>query len=275
LDVDKWEETTKSNISPRKWLQEFECDFLGTGDTYVDGEVLTYIREQVSEEFYIKYNNRMRVWKDANPIYDYVLAADVSLGRGRDYSAFQIINMYNGEQVAEFYSNRTPINEFAQIIATEANLYNTAAVISERNTIGNNLIDWLFTALEYENIWIDEKGNMGYQVTNINREVLLADLEEAIRTATIRINSDRTINELFTFIVAENGKAEAEQGYHDDLVISLALAVYGYNNILEKTPIDHMRGTSINRPLTPIRTTKYTMKTHGGITGEDLKWLME
>ena len=277
LDVEKWEETTKSNISPRKWLQEYECDFLGTGDTYVDGEILNYVKSNVSEDFYIKYNNRMRVWKDPNPSYEYVLAADVSLGRGRDYSAFQIINMYNGEQVAEFYSNRTPINEFAQVIATEANLYNTAAVISERNTIGNNLIDWLFTALEYENIWIDDKGNMGYQVTHMNREVLLADLEESIRTSTIRINSDRTVEELFTFIIAENGKAEAEQGYHDDLVMSLALAVYGYNNIMETTPIEHMRGTSINRPLTPIRTTKYTVNTNGpgGISEEDLKWLMK
>ena len=118
---------------------------------------------------------------------------------------------------------------------------------------------------------------MGYQVTHMNREVLLADLEEAIRTSTIRINSERTIEELFTFIIAENGKAEAEKGYNDDLVISLALAVYGYNNILEKTPIEHMRGTSINRPLTPIRTTKYKVSANGpgGISEEDLKWLMK
>ena len=120
--------------------------------------------------------------------------------------------------------------------------------------------------MEYENIWADDKNNMGYQVTHMNREVLLSDLEEAIRTSTIRINSERTVEELFTFIIAENGKAEAEQGYNDDLVMSLALAVYGYNNIMEKTPIEHMRGTSINRPLSPVRTTKYTVKTHGGVS---------
>jgi hypothetical protein len=47
--------------------------------------------------------------------------------------------------------------------------------------------------------------------------------------------------------------------------------------MLDTTPIEHMRGTSINRPLTPIRTTKYTMNTNGpgGISEEDLKWLME
>lgn len=276
LDVDEWEDITKSNISPRKWLQEYECEFLGTGETYIDGEILTNAKNNTSEDFYIKYNNRMRIWKDPLPAYDYVLAADVSLGRGRDYSAFQVINMYNGEQVAEFYSNSTPINEFAKIMATEGSLYNTAYVITERNTIGNNLIDWLFNSLEYENLWADDKGVAGYQVTHTNREVLLADLEESVRTAIIKINSERTIDELFTFVVKENGKAEAEEGHHDDLVMSLALAVHGLNSIMDKTTIEHIRATNINKPLAPVSTTKYRVKTSfDGMTEEDIRWLMK
>jgi hypothetical protein len=55
----------------------------------------------------------MRIWEDPQPNHEYVLAADPSIGRERDYSAFHIIDIYNGKQVAEFYSNRTPINEFA------------------------------------------------------------------------------------------------------------------------------------------------------------------
>ena len=58
----------------------------------------------------------MYVWKDPDPNSTYFMAVDVALGRGRDYSAFQIIDLYSGEQVAEFYSNTTPINEFAKIM---------------------------------------------------------------------------------------------------------------------------------------------------------------
>jgi ferritin len=73
----------------------------------------------------------MRVWKQPEQPYEYVMGVDVAMGRDRDYSAFHIINQYTGEQVAEFYSNKTPINEFATIIYNEANLYNNALVIVE------------------------------------------------------------------------------------------------------------------------------------------------
>jgi hypothetical protein len=239
LDIYKWEETTRSNMPIKQWLQEYECSFLGTGDTYVDGQILKTISSQTSEDYYIKYNNRMRVWQDPQPQYTYVLACDTSLGRERDYSAFHIINLYNGQQVAEFYSNRTPINDFAKIIATEGMLYNIANVICERNTIGNNLIDWLYNIYEYENLWTDEKGDIGFQVTAKNRESLLADLEESLRTDLIKINSIRTCDELMTFIITEGGKAQAERGYHDDLIMSLALSIYSYKHLLETNLVDY------------------------------------
>jgi len=37
--------------------------------------------------------------------------------------------LYNGQQVAEFYSNRTAINDFAKIIFNEGTLYNIATII--------------------------------------------------------------------------------------------------------------------------------------------------
>jgi hypothetical protein len=276
LDIDHWEAITKSNMPLKQWLQEYECSFLGTGETYFDGEVLTSMKENVVEDYGIKYNNKMRVWKDPEPFYEYILAADVSLGRGRDYSAFHIINMYNGEQVAEFYSNKTPINEFAEIISHEARLYNTAHVICERNTIGNNLIDWLFTILEYDNLWFDERNNIGFQTTSSNREVLLAGLEEALRTEFLKINSERTVEELFTFIVSEGGKAQAEKGKCDDLVISLALAVYGYKTILDTTPMEHMDKAMMRdkKSFNPGIIKGKRDSKRLGISKEDYKWLI-
>jgi len=257
-------------------LQEYECSFLGTGDTYIEGEVLKQISSQTSEDYYIKYNNRMRVWQDSEPQYTYLIACDTSLGRDRDYSAFHIINMYNGQQVAEFYSNRTPINDFAKIIASEGMLYNIAHVVCERNTIGNNLIDWLFNICEYENLWSDDKGDMGFQVTAKNRDSILADLEEAIRTDSIKINSTRTCDELMTFVMNEQGRASAERGYHDDLIMSLALAVHGYKNLIETTFIDYVsKIPHKDVPPMPSKVYKVPVKTmSGAVTEEDYKWLM-
>ena len=277
LDIHKWEQTTRANMPLKQWLQEYECSFLGTGETFVEGEVLKMVSAQTSDSYYTKYNNKMRVWQDPEPHYSYLISCDTSLGRDRDYSAFHIINMYNGQQVAEFYSNKTPINEFAKIIAAEGMLYNIAHVICERNTIGNNLIDWLFNVYEYENLWTDERDDLGFQVTAKNREELLATLEEAIRTDIIKINSTRTVDELMTFIINDSGKAIAEKGHHDDLIMSLALAVHAFRDLLENTHIESVsKLTKNNEPLMMSKANKAFIKTSTGqMTEEDYRWLMK
>jgi hypothetical protein len=273
LDIDKWEDITRSNMPFKKWLQEYECEFLGTGETYISGEILRHLLEGSDDTYYTKYNNRMRVWKEPVPQYDYILSTDVSLGRERDYSAFHIINAYNGEQVAEFYSNKTPINEFAEIIAKEATLYNTAYTICERNTIGNNLIDWLFNVLEYENLWTDDRNNFGFQVTSANRDQILADMEEVIRTNSLKINSKRTVDELLSFIVTDTGKVTADTGKHDDLIMSLALGAHCYRTIGDTTPIEQTKIPHKEAPLSISKSNKYRIPVFGGYSEEDITWL--
>ncbi len=276
INIDTWEVTTKANLPLKQWLQEYECSFLGTGDTYIDGEVLLQLKENISDQYTIKYNNRMRVWQEPDTAYTYVLMCDAALGRGRDFSAFHIINAYNGQQVAEFYSNRTPINEFAEIIAREGRLYNTAYVVPERNTIGNNLIDWLFNIYEYENIWMDEKSEFGFQVTAKNRETILAGMEEAVRTNLVKLNSSRTVNELTTFIFTENGKIEADKGKNDDLIMCLAIGTHVFKDLIETTPMEHINKIPYkDYPMMISNNSKGVSKALGGMSKEDYKWLLE
>jgi len=277
LDIHQWEKTTKANMPTKQWLQEYECSFLGTGDTYIEGEILKEVSKQTSDDYYTKYNNRMRVWQDPQPHYSYLIACDTSLGRDRDYSAFHVINMYNGQQVAEFYSNRTPINDFAQIIASEGMLYNVAHVICERNTIGNNLIDWLYNIYEYENLWCDEKGEIGFQVTAKNREIILAQMEESIRRDLIKINSTRTCDELMTFIIKETGRVEAEKGHNDDLIMSLALAIHAYKYLLDSMPMEFATNLgNAEAPPMPAKLDNIQVRTSfGSISEEDYTWLIK
>lgn len=276
LSVDKWEATTKANMPLKQWLQEYECEFLGTGDTYLEGYLLRRLVEEQSEDYWIKYNNKMRVWKDPEPEHEYVIGVDVSLGRERDNSAFHIFNSYTGEQVAEFYSNKTPINELAQILTNEANLYNNASVIIERNTIGNNLIDWMFNVMEYDNLWIDDKNDFGIQITTRNREELLARMEEYIRNNFIKINSKRTVEELLTFIVDDNGKITADEGKHDDLIMSLSITVFLLHTLAGSGPLemrDSVPDEQQNRPPEPLRSTLHDAVNQE--LEEDIRWLMK
>jgi hypothetical protein len=283
VDIDKWETNTRKNLSFKEWMQEYEAEFLGTGDTYIDGEILKQLKENVNNEYDIKYNNKMRVWKEPIPHHDYILAADTALGRGRDYSAFHIFDIYTGEQVAEFYSNRTHINEFADIIVKEARYYNSAFVLPERNMIGENLIYFLFEVHEYENILADENRDLGIQMSQKNRENLLANMEDAIRSIRVKINSERLVDELLTFIIdPDTNKIKADTNCHDDLIMSLAIAVFGFNELRLNPLIERNENTFNDKYLPPVSTSRYnknntvTLKSATGeISVEDISWLMK
>jgi hypothetical protein len=284
IDINEWEETTRKNVGYRGWLQEYECQFLGTGDTFIDGETLTHLTENISTEYYVKLNNRLRVWKDPEPHYQYILCADPALGLGRNYSAFHIINLYNGNIEAEFYSNKTPIEEFADIMAKEGWLYNNAYITWDRTTIGMHLKYHLFDRIGYDNLFIDPndpKSEFGVILSAKNREVSLAKLEEYIRTQKIRIKSQRTIDELLSFIVNKGGKAEADEGKQDDLVMSLAVGVYSIGVLAESTPFEKpLLNTLGESPLEPDNKKgdpfMLDMKDSAGVTvsREDYKWIL-
>jgi hypothetical protein len=275
IDIDKWEQTTRGAISYKEWLQEYEAEFLGTGDTFVDGEILKQLKEQVNQEYGTKYNNRMRVWGDIHPHHDYVVGVDTSIGRGLDSSVAQVIDLYTGEQVAEFKSNKTPINEFATILAQIGREYNTAYIIPERNLIGHNLIYQLKEVEQYDNLFLDEKHEIGVQMADANRRQMLVAVDEAIRLNKIKLNSERTVDELLTFIIDEVGRYKADTNCHDDLIMGLALAVFGFNEIRANTPMIQHRPNDDNKFITPFSKAKYMIRTPGGlIEEEDLKWLL-
>tara|TARA_R100001086_G_scaffold225263_1_gene143503 strand:- start:1650 stop:3134 length:1485 start_codon:yes stop_codon:yes gene_type:complete len=275
VNIDNWAEITKSNMPRKQWLQEYECEFLGTGDTFLDGAILSHISENISKEYHTKYNNRMRVWKEPEPFYEYTIGVDTALGRDRDHSAAQIVNLYNGEVVAEFYSKKTPINDFASILNTEGIYYNMANIIVERNTVGNHVIDLLYNTHEYENLWHDERGLAGFQVTLKNRDLILSELEESIRTNVLKINSERTLNELNTFVITNTGRITADRGKHDDLIMSLSLANYLLKEIRENSMIDFNRETAFKDDDKKKDKWKMPLISHGGPKIEDLKWLMK
>jgi hypothetical protein len=111
--------------------------------------------------------------------------------------------------------------------------------------------------------------------------VSLAKLEEYIRTQKIRIKSQRTIDELLSFIVNKGGKAEADEGKQDDLVMSLAVGVYSIGVLAESTPFEKpLLNTLGESPLEPDNKKgdpfMLDMKDSAGVTvsREDYKWIL-
>jgi len=64
----------------------------------------------------------------------------------------------------------------------------------------------------------------GFQATSV-RLPMIANLEYKIRTDAIKIRSRRLTSELKTFIY-KNGRPDHMEGYHDDLIMALAMALW-------------------------------------------------
>jgi len=89
--------------------------------------------------------------------------------------------------------------------------------------------------LGYRNIYVREvedeytgrlQPRFGFRTDIRTRPVIIAGLIEALRERSFLLHDEKTIQELLTFTRNQDGRAEAEAGAHDDLVMSLAIAWY-------------------------------------------------
>ncbi|MFW5720987.1 MAG: hypothetical protein ACOCWW_01225, partial [Bacteroidota bacterium] len=112
--------------------------------------------------------------------------------------------------------------------------YNYAYIGCERNNHGLTVVSNLAKSnypqyLQYTEQVLDEKTQKkrkrwGWSTNKATRSIMLDELAGLIEDEGIKIFSSQTQKECLRFIYNDNGKMEAQEGYHDDCVISLAIA---------------------------------------------------
>ena len=65
---------------------------------------------------------------------------------------------------------------------------------------------------------------LGFKTTSTSRPRILAQLQTIVLEEIDKITDKDTLKEMLTFIKNEKGRPEAQEGYHDDLVMGLAIA---------------------------------------------------
>ena len=257
----KWVKSTKANLGSKGWRQEVLGDFLGSGETYISGEVIkeldSFTRD--NEPLRIKFpkwlgvsRDRDRtsvdigalwIWKEPKHDHEYIIGADCAegVGEGGDNSAFQILDMGTMEQVAEFYSNTIPPHIYAQVLNEIGYYYNTALIVVENANQGGAVLSNLEHDLAYDNIYFEAKTGKpksGITPNRVKRPVYLESLQHRVINGTIRINSRRLVKELSTFIYNPyTKKAEARRGKNDDAIIAMALAIWVRDQQMRGIPV--------------------------------------
>jgi len=286
---------------PRLASQECDCDFTTSGEVvYYPEHLEYYLSTYVSEPMERRgVDKNLWIWEAADYTKNYMVVADVARGDGKDYSAFHVFDLETNTQVAE-YKGQIPPKEFGYLLCGIATEYNEAMLVVENATIGWSTLDAIIER-NYRNLYYSPKSDNltsdsyfsqyediskmtpGFTMSLRTRPLVINKGREYLGDHSVIIRSKRLIEEMKIFIW-KNGRAEAQSGYNDDLVMSYNTAMYVRDTALKNKQqgIELTKAVlnNISKP-TPYqgayfasgRDNPYSMNT-GNNNSEDIRWLI-
>jgi hypothetical protein len=299
---EEWRERQDELLGPKMASQECDCDFVSSGDTVIDGKLLEWYQDTFVKEPMEKrgFDGNIWIWEQADYNKTYIVSADTARGDGGDYSAIQVIDIDSMNQVAE-YKGHLPTKEFGNLCVQMATEYNDALLIMENASIGWAAIQQVIDR-DYKNLFysstdlkyvdtehqirnryrnLDKNMVAGFSTTMRTRPLIIAKLDEYFREKAVTVRSKRLIDELFVFIY-KNNKAQAMDGYNDDLVMSFSIGLWvrdtalrlrsEQDTLVKKSLQSFDYAQPIYNPNT-IPNNPYELKVNGQT--EDLKWLLD
>lgn len=172
------------------------------------------------------------IYRPLSPKETYYIGADVGAGIRKDHSVAQVLDSHR-RQVAVWRSDTFDPDYFGSVLAALGRYYLDARIICERNNHGiltNRVLNRdegytnLYTETVVDKVSDRETEVVGFFTSERSKPLVINELRAEIRDGTIIVNDAVTLDELQGFVVAENGRLEADKGLHDDCVIALALA---------------------------------------------------
>ena len=286
---------------PRLAAQECDCDFTTSGDVVYYPEHIEYMMStHVVEPLERRgVDGNLWVWESPDYTRSYIVIADVARGDGKDFSAFHVFDIETNAQVAEFRSQLPP-KEFGYLLVAIATEYNEALLVIENANIGWSAIDSVIER-GYRNLYYSPKSDVATSDSYINRyedtSKMTPGFTTSLKTRPLVINkgreyfgdhsviirSKRLIEEMKVFIW-KNGRAEAQSGYNDDLVMAYSIGMYLRDTALKNKQqgLELTRATlnNISR-ISPQQgayfatgmDNPYSMKVNGE-GNEDISWLL-
>ena len=256
-----WPEMIKKGYEPRsKWFddmcaqlnhnarsiaQELLCSFVGSGDNVIDDKYKNRqerdnVKDPIRKEW---IDGNMWIWEDPIEGHQYILSADPSSGSSDDFAGLCIWDFTTGNQVAEYHGKVAP-DVLGEICKYYGESYNAFIVVDITGGWGASVVLKLIE-LGYpkRNLYYDvtvgidsvennkalqkymDKGKLPGLNFQRNRNTIVSKLEESIRMDSFKIRSKRALAEIETFVFI-SGRADHMKGYHDDLLMSIAMCCF-------------------------------------------------
>jgi hypothetical protein len=239
------------NNDSRMIAQELDVSFIGSGGNVISEEYIDYHEKNnvIEPKITMGFENEIWIWEEPQENHQYIMGVDVSRGDGEDSSTIVIVDFTTMEQVMEYQGKIQP-DLLAQIVEEYGNLYEAYTVVDVTGGMGVStvlkLLEFNYKRLHYDdasgkilsarqrelNTYTKKDKIPGFHATNV-RVPMISNLEYKIRTNAIKIRSSRLTSEMKTFIY-KNGRPDHMEGYHDDLLMSLAMGLWVMEHSFKK-----------------------------------------
>ena len=231
---EKWLEEQKNLLGEVKFNQEVMCEFLGSTNTLINAQTISRLSTKDPEY----QNNGLDIYEEPKEGHYYAMACDTARGIGGDYSAFVVVDITQMpyKVVAKYRKNDIAPMLFPDVIGKVGRDYNNAFILVEVNDIGQQVVEILHQEVEYENILstVTEQQRQyvspGFGKTtklgvNTSKQVKRQGcftFKSLLEEQKLLVFDEHIIHEISTFI--EKGNTyQADEGYHDDLVMCMVL----------------------------------------------------
>ena len=231
---EKWLEEQKQLLGQVKFNQEVMCEFLGSTNTLINSNTIGAL-STIDPEF---QNANLDIYESPKENHYYAMAVDTARGIGGDYSAFVVVDITEMpyKVVAKYRDNEIAPMLFPDVIGKVGRDYNDAFVLIEVNDIGQQVVEILHQEIEYENILstVTEKNRqfvspgfgkstkLGVNTSKQVKRQGCFTFKSLLEEQKLLVFDEHIIHEISTFI--EKGNTyQADEGYHDDLVMCMVL----------------------------------------------------
>ncbi len=161
----------------------------------------------------------------------YAIGGDTA-GSGEDYFSAKVINCMSGRTVATLHRQRMDEDEYAEQLICLGKYYHDALIGVEIN-YSREPMRIITQEYGYSNVYMRERLDgvhdevvldAGFNTTSKTRPIIIAELVRLFREDPCIECDIATLKEMSVFVKKANGRQEALDGQHDDLVLALAIA---------------------------------------------------
>ncbi len=242
-----WALEQRRQLGELKYNQEVLCKFLGSSLTLIDSSTIEYMSTcptVYSKDGLDLYEYPIKAERDdeeklVRKPHSYVIVADTAKGVGGDYSAFVIVDITEVpyKLVGKYRDNKIAPMLYPTVIHKVARDFNDAYVLIETNS-SEQVAHIMHNELEYGNlVFVNRSTKTGQVVSGgfgggktqlgVNTDKRVKRIgcftfKSLLEEKKLLVFDPDVISEISTFIQVRDSY-QADEGYHDDLVMPLVL----------------------------------------------------